>query len=310
MPRRKDATYVYDVQPFKKLFPYLMPRKCDSLVYLSLDLDLTKTLDFIKNHPSVALDRKYRVFEILIAAVVRLIVLRPELNRFWMNKKLWQRNEISINFIAKENHDDTSAEHNIVLNFDSSATLETIAKNIDEGIKTARESNSPNSSNTANDRLVNIFTSFPPIILSTLVNIIKFLDIKGIAPLSFTREDGLHCSAYLTNLGSIGLNNSRVYHHLYQWGNTSLFITIGALKRQKMNKETNEKREDKLQMGLTIDERIADGYYLVQSLKVLQDLLNNPEQLLFPPVKVQDRPVKNRKEYKKLLKQQNKKQIS
>ncbi len=279
MPKRNDATFVNQDQAFKKLFPYLMPRKCDSLVYLNLDLDLTKTLEFIRNNQNNILKRKYRVFEVLIAAFIRLFVIREELNRFIMNKKLWQRNDISINFIAKEDYKDEANEHSIVLNFDKNVTLNDISQIINEKILDARNATKEQIVNPT-DNLVNIFSSFPSPIITLLISIIKFLDIKGKAPLSLTKDDGLHCSAYLSNLGSIGLNTGAVHHHLYQWGTTSIFITIGALKRKRIKTDEGFMRKDSIEIGLTIDERIADGYYFVKSLNVLQDILNNPEQLL------------------------------
>jgi chloramphenicol O-acetyltransferase len=301
MPRRNDSTYVYNVQTLKKLFPFLMPRKCDSLVYIDLDLDLTKTLEFIQNNISASLDRKYRVFEILISALVRLIVLRPELNRFIMNKRLWQRNEISLNFIVKEEYKDEAPEHSIILRFDPNSTLEEIAIKVNEKIDEARDDSSINNNNGA-DRLVSIFSAFPPIILTAIVSFIKFLDTKGLAPKSIIDEDGLHCTAYLSNLGSIGLKNSSVHHHLYQWGTTSLFITIGSLSRKRIKKNNSIERCDTINLGITLDERIADGYYFIKSLRVLQDLLNNPEQLLIEPNKIKERPAKSRRELKKRLK--------
>lgn len=303
MPKRNDATYVYDIQTFKKIFPFLMPRKCDSLVFLNFELDLTKTFEFINNTPSPTLNRKYRVFEVLIAAFSRLIVLRPELNRFIMNKKLWQRKDISFNFIVKREYSDDSPEHSVILYIDKNMNLDEIANYINSKIDETR-SITENNNNNAADKLVNIFTSFPPAITSFFVNIIKYLDIKGIAPLSITREDGLHCSAYLSNLGSIGLSNGFAQHHLYQWGTTSIFMIIGSLSRKrKRNEDKTITREDKINIGFTVDERISDGYYFIKSLNLLQKILNNPEQLLQPPKNIPPIAPKNRKEYKERMKQ-------
>lgn len=303
MPRRNDATYVYDIQSFKKIFPFLMPRKCDSLVYLNFELDLTNTLEFIKNNPSPTLNRKYRVFEVLIAAFSRLIVLRPELNRFIMDKRLWQRKDISFNFIVKRDYNDDSPEHSVILYIDPYMTLDEIAFYINKKIDETRSITESDNNNAA-DRLINIFTSFPPAITSFFVNIIKYLDTKGVAPLSITQEDGLHCSAYLSNLGSIGLRNGVVQHHLYQWGTTSIFMTIGSLSRKRIRTEEGLiKREDKIDIGFTVDERISDGYYFIKSLNQLQKLINNPEKLLLPLENIPQIAPKNKKEHKERLKQ-------
>lgn len=298
MPKRNDATYVYDVQSFKKIFPYIMPRKCDSLVFINFDLDLTKTLEFIRKNPSPTLGRKYRVFEVFIAAYIRLLVLRPELNRFIMNKRLWQRDEMSVNFIIKEDYTDEAPEHSIILRFKEDSSLEEIANNVNDKIVEIRHKNSSTHKNAV-DKLVDFFTAFPPCILTTIASIVKYLDTKGIAPKSITGEDGLHCSAYISNLGSIGLKNATINHHLYQWGTTSLFIAIGELKRKRIVKNNSIEKQDTLRLGITIDERISDGFYFVKSLNIFQDILNSPEQLLEKASEVKQRPPKNRKEMKK-----------
>ena len=48
----------------------------------------------------------------------------------------------------------------------------------------------------------------------------------------------------------------------------------------------NEKGEDEyrnsVDLGLTIDERLADGYYYSKTIKLLRKLLENPELLETP----------------------------
>lgn len=296
MPRRKDGTLVYNVPTYRKIFPFIMPKRCDSLVYMDLDLDLTEAILFIKNNPCEKLNRKYRVFELFIAAFIRTVVQRPELNRFVMNKKLWQRNELSINFVVKEDDDDDAPEHSIVAVFNPESTLEEIALIVDEEIEKCRL---PINSNTT-DKLIDFFTGIATPIATFLVSVLKVLDRKGLAPKSVMDADSLHSTAFISNLGSIGLNCSPVHHHLYDWGTTSIFITIGALKRNRNHTPGGVKFHDTLQIGVTLDERISDGYYFVHSLHVMQDILKNPSQLLSKPAEIQKRPPKNRKEMKKM----------
>ena len=46
---------------------------------------------------------------------------------------------------------------------------------------------------------------------------------------------------------------------------------------------------DSIDLGLTIDERIADGYYYSKTVRLLRKLLTNPELL--------DRPLSEKVEY-------------
>ena len=40
--------------------------------------------------------------------------------------------------------------------------------------------------------------------------------------------------------------------------------------------------KDSVELGLTVDERIADGYYYAKSIRLLKKLLDNPELLERP----------------------------
>ena len=54
---------------------------------------------------------------------------------------------------------------------------------------------------------------------------------------------------------------------------------------------TYEMRET-LDLGLTIDERLADGYYYSKSIRLLKHLLEHPELLELPaaqPVELEDK---------------------
>ena len=82
----------------------------------------------------------------------------------------------------------------------------------------------------------------------------------------------------LTNLGSIKLHSG--YHHLTNWGTNSVFVAIGEKKlRPFYDEQGNVTMKDSIDLGLTIDERLADGYYYSKTVRLLRKLLENPELL-------------------------------
>ncbi|MBC8452243.1 MAG: 2-oxoacid:acceptor oxidoreductase, partial [Spirochaetes bacterium] len=86
-------------------------------------------------------------------------------------------------------------------------------------------------------------------------------------------------TSFIANLGSINIPNPP-YHHLYEWGTTSLFLTLGRLHRTTiLDENDNEFIKDTIQLGITIDERIAEGFYFMKALRILQEHLENPELL-------------------------------
>ena len=90
--------------------------------------------------------------------------------------------------------------------------------------------------------------------------------------------DPNYSSIFLSNLGSIKLNSG--YHHLTNWGTNSLFIVVGERKmRPFYNDDGTYEMRDSVDIGITIDERIADGYYYAKSLRLVRKLIENPELL-------------------------------
>ena len=111
----------------------------------------------------------------------------------------------------------------------------------------------------------------------------KFADEaeEAMYPKALADDDPTYSSAYLTNLGSIKMNAD--YHHLFNCGTVSFFVTIGEVKKIPYYLEdgTCELRNS-IKLGLTIDERIADGYYFAKTLRLIRKIFQNPELLDLP----------------------------
>jgi hypothetical protein len=60
---------------------------------------------------------------------------------------------------------------------------------------------------------------------------------------------------------------------------------MGALRRKRITDERGDRSYiDTMEIGVTVDERIADGFYFTKSMAMLQEYLNNPEKLMEVPV--------------------------
>ena len=100
-------------------------------------------------------------------------------------------------------------------------------------------------------------------------------------PQSIIATDPFYSSAVLANLGSIGMRAG--YHHLTNWGTCSVFCVVGEIKKRPIyDAEGRMQVCECVDLGLTIDERLADGYYYSKSVKLLKHLLENPELLELP----------------------------
>ena len=83
---------------------------------------------------------------------------------------------------------------------------------------------------------------------------------------------------FVTNLGSIKLNAD--YHHLFDWGTNSFFVVISEKKMRPFFKEDGSyELRNTIKLGITVDERIADGYYFAKTLKLVRKMFEHPELL-------------------------------
>ena len=202
--------------------------------------------------------------------------LRPRVNRFIAGRRIYQREDVSIAFIAKKQFSDQGEEAIMFLGFDGDATIDSVHDRIFKNVSEVRNGKTDNSTD-----FIEKLAKLPRWILRVVMGILLFLDYFGKVPYSLVKEDPDYASIYISNLGSIKLNAG--YHHLNNWGTNSMFCVIGEkYKAPFYDNIGNVQIREALNIGITLDERIADGYYYAKTIKLLKYLLQNPELLEIP----------------------------
>lgn len=274
---RKDGKPLRNIDPMRKLLPYLFKTRNGSIVHAPETLDFDNAREFIKKITRENPELSIGTFEIIMAALVRTLSQYPYLNRFVAGKKLFARNDLSISFIVLRLENGEYKETNAKVYFSKEDTLFDVAKKVNEHIKLCQS-----GSDKSDDALMRTFTKLPSPIITLAANLAKKFCDWGFLPKSFIKAVPLYSTAYISNLGSIG--HDALNHHLYEWGTTSLFVTMGKLKRtNEVNKYGQISTKTSLDIVVTLDERIADGIYLVKALKYFKNLVKHPEKLLVPP---------------------------
>jgi hypothetical protein len=122
--------------------------------------------------------------------------------------------------------------------------------------------------------------------LATLfVGIGRLLDRYGLVPASLIKELPFFSGLFITNNASIGLNH--VWHHIYNFGNVSMFIGMGnVLKEATVDSEGKARMKRWLPLGMTADERMCSGAHYAAFFASMVKHMNNPELLETPPEKV------------------------
>lgn len=271
---RPDGQRIAPRDTVQKLMPYIMKTRTESCIYFNHQVDLTRILKYLQ-HFNNQHNSKVTVFTLIVAAMVRTAYQYPRLNNFIVGKRLFARNSLQLSYIVKREKTVTGSEVVVKQSFSSDDTLLTVAQKINETVASLRTGASANS-----DGLIDFLLKFPGFAISGIIGLGKLLNNLCLLPASIIKSDPLFTSAFIANLGSIGIGAP--FHHLYEWGTASIFITIGQYK-QVSNKVNGGLETKTMDLAFTIDERIADGYYFAQALGFFNGLLENPDQLLQPP---------------------------
>lgn len=271
---RKDGTLLRDIDSMHYIMPLMYPNRCDNEAFMHLRVDLTGAEEYLAKKNVEGIPYKYNLFQLVVTAVLKTITLRPYLNRFIANGNMYQRNELTAAFTVKKIFSDKGGEALARINAKDTDTLDTIHEEIYRQVSFCRSDNKD-----ASTASMDIIQKIPGKHLIGAAA--RFLDRHGWMPASIIATDPYYCSAVLTNLGSLKLDAG--YHHMTNWGTNSFFCAIGLMKKRPFyDEEGNVTMRMSVDLGLTIDERIADGYYYAKSLRLLKTLLENPELLEKP----------------------------
>ena len=277
---RRDAVWLRDLDALHVFLPYIYPNRADNEAFISETIDLENIETYLaeKNAVLPEGEEPYKLFYLLLAALVKTITLRPKMNRFIKGGRIYQRDKLSLAFVVKKQFQDDAHEALAFIEFDKDTTIDDVRRKLAAEIHECRSDKVDNS--TAG---MDMLGKLPRPILRFVMWILHKLDYYGRVPYSLVKTDPNYATCFVTNLGSIGLKAG--YHHLSNWGTNSIFIVIGEKKLQpRWETDGSMTMREVLQLGLTLDERIADGYYYSKTVKLLKYLLHNP-QLLETPAK-------------------------
>lgn len=274
---RKDGIWLKDLPAMNRIMPGIMPNRADNEAYINVDVDLRPLDAYLAKKNEGRIEDKYTYFHVISAAIAKAFVLRPRMNRFICNYKVYQRKNVTLAFVVKKKFSDKSEEGLAFLKYGNQETMDSFHEKIMGQIHAGRREDELDTSSDA----MNIVVKMPQWLINIFLKFVLWIDKHGWAPEALIGSDPNHAAIFLTNLGSIGLEGG--YHHLVNWGTNSCFIVLGK-KYWKMeyDKDGNGDLHEVIPIGITLDERIADGYYYSGTVALVRELLTHPELLDLP----------------------------
>lgn len=253
----------------------LMPNRTDRECFLKDTIDITELLKFIEKKNEGSPEYRMTLFHCFVMVLAKMFRERPLMNRFIQGGAIYERYDVSFAFVAKRRFADHAEETLMFMVPKDTDTVNDIAKKIVGEVKEARKSE---TSTGGVDELLDKFAAMPKLLMMFLVWVIRCLDFWGVNPKFLTDGDPNYSSIFLSNLGSIQC--PAVYHHLNNYGTNSCMITIGTMHKEEVVMPDGTKQiRDVVDIGATVDEAIADGFYFARSLKLVKYIFAHPELL-------------------------------
>ena len=273
---RWDGRLIRELDSLHFVTGVIYPNRCDNEAFISERIDLTNINEYLKTKNYEGIDYKYNLFQIIVTAIVKTLTLRPKMNRFIVNGNFYQRNEVSASFVVKKQFADHGAEALAFLHMKDEDNLESVHNYIKSQVMECRSDKVDSSTDT-----MDLFNKIPRWISKAVMRFVMRLDKHGWVPKSMVETDPYYSSVVLSNLGSIKMKSG--YHHLTNWGTCSMIVLIGEIKDRPFYDESgNVQMRPTVDLGITIDERVADGYYYSKTVRLIRKLLENPELLEKP----------------------------
>ena len=284
--KRSDGILVRDIDPYAMLLPYVMRGRNESAVYYSKTIDITNALAYLA-------ERKDRgeyitVFNLIIAAIKRTVEQRPKLNRYIAGRRVYEHKNFEAMYIVKRSLTDSAGDSIAKVVLDPSDDILSVAKKVNSHNKELKA-----GMEKGDDKLMELASWMPRWMIRFLVSLIRVADFHGILPKSIIDILPFYSSIWISNLGSIGADAP--FHHLYEIGTTSIFMTIGRIHEKIVRTESGEETRKYIDLMFTLDERICDGFYLIRSMRLFERYVAKPHLIDRPSTDEESK--KNRNAY-------------
>ncbi len=274
--KRPDGIMVKNIDPLVMMTPYIMPQRVDAQVFLDSQFKYEPLINYISEKAREGF--KITFMEILSAAFVRAVSQNPEINRFISNRKLYSRKGLCISLVVVKESVGTEVEEAVIkVDFDLTDTIFDVAARIK---KEVIENRKPEKENLVS-KLIRVLMRLPGL-PNFFIALVRVLDKYTLLPKFLIDISPFHTSLFITNMASIGME--KVYHHIYNFGTTSIFLSLGAIKKSlKLQRDGSVKRVRMLPIGVTVDERVCAGKVYAQFFAEIKKYMEDPCLLEIEP---------------------------
>lgn len=273
MAFRADGKRVKKADPMYTVVPFIMDKRYDAMNMITVDIPVKPIQDYINAKRKEGIRMNH--MGVVLAAYIRTVYEYPLLNNFIVNKRIYKRNKFPVAMVVLKSLK-TQEETMSKVDMELDDTIFEINDKMNEYVEENRKVSTQNNT----DKMIKFLLSIPGL-LSVGIWLFKFLDRHGLLPKFIIDLSPFHSALTITNLASIRTNH--IYHHIYEFGTTSVFIAIGKNREVPKTKDGEIVLEKCMPLGVVMDERICSGIYFANVFRTFKQYLANPELLETKP---------------------------
>lgn len=275
MAFRADGKRVRKADPMYTVVPYIMDKRNDAMNMTTVDIPVEPIQDYInaKRKEGIRLSH----MSVVTAAYLRTVYEFPLLNNFIVNKKIYTHKEFKVAMVVLKSLA-TEEETMSKVKFELDDNIFEVNEKMNEYVESNRQASTVNNT----DKMISFLVSLPGV-CNIAVGLFKLLDRYGLLPKFITDLSPFHASLTITNLASIRTNH--IYHHIYNFGTTSVFIAMGKNREVPKKKNGEIVFEKCIPLGVVMDERICSGLYFAKAFRRFRNFLEDPSLLEAKPEK-------------------------
>lgn len=266
---RVDGRRIKTLNPFMKIFPFIMTKRNDALNISSVGFDM-KEIDayLLEKKQTEGVHMTYLHF--FIAMMVRVIGQRPGLNRFIMGNRHYARSSILVSMSVMKTLRDGGEETTVKFDFNGHESIYDVYHQVETNI--AETLAEPESAMV--EKILGMTMRWPSPILWLVAGTIKMMDGFNLIPKNLIKGSPFHTSVFMTYLKSVKL--PKINHHIYNFGSTSLFLAVGKEEKKPVVIGDQVEIRTICELGVTMDERICEGLYVAYSMRLIRKIVRNP----------------------------------
>ena len=128
---RKDGRLIQSLAPFYKFMPYIMPTKNDACNQFEDCIEITNTDRWLRQKRLEGY-KGLGYLHLFIAAYIRMVSMRPGINRFVAGRRIYARNNIEVVLTVRRSMSTTSNETTIKAVFAPTDTIFDVYRKMNE----------------------------------------------------------------------------------------------------------------------------------------------------------------------------------